>query len=232
MKRMVYFLAAAVAVVVAGFGALSQASASTAPAALDDASFTQAWSGAGSEFLPCEAGILTWEFNLAGPTMASSATLSVDGVSHPGVQTGDFSWSFTSPGSGVTTSSNVFVTYTAPKQLFESAVGIVSCDTTETHTTTVPSTVPTTTQTTETTPVETTETSVLPTESTRTTTTRVLPTESTRPVPTAVEAGISGPPASGGSSSHLLSAIGIIGGLTVAAGGAFALMRRRGQHEA
>ncbi len=225
MKRMVYFLAAAVAVVVAGFGALSQASASTAPAALDDSSFTQAWNGAGSEFLPCEDGILTWEFNLAGPTMASSATLSVNGVSHPGVQTGDYTWSFTSPGSGVTTSSDVFVTYTAPKELFEAAVGIVSCDVNETHTTTVPSTVPTTTQTTETTPVK-------PTESTRTTTTRVLPTESTRPVPTAVEAGISGPPSSGGSSSHLVSAIGILGGLTVAAGGAFALMRRRGQHEA
>jgi len=106
MKRMVYFLAAAVAVVVAGFGALSQASANTASSALGDATFTQAWGGAGAEFLPCEDGILTWEFNLAGPTMASSATLSVDGVTHPGVQTGDFTWSFTSPGSGVTTSSD------------------------------------------------------------------------------------------------------------------------------
>ncbi len=225
MKRMVYFLAAAVAVVVAGFGALSQASANTASSALGDATFTQAWGGAGAEFLPCEDGILTWEFNLAGPTMASSATLSVDGVTHPGVQTGDFTWSFTSPGSGVTTSSDVFVTYTAPHELFESAVGIVSCDSYETHTTTVPTTTQTTTPVTQTT-----TTNVLPSTSTRTT--RVLPTESTRPVPTAVEAGISGPPASGGSSSHILSAIGILGGLTVAAGGAFALMRRRGQHEA
>ncbi len=225
MKRMVYFLAAAVAIVIAGFGALSQASANTAPAALDDSSYTQAWGGAGAEFLPCEDGILTWEFNLAGPTMASSATLSVNGVTQPGVQTGDFTWSFTSPGAGVTASSDVFVTYMAPQQLFEAAVGIVSCDTNETHPTTVPTTAPTTTQTTETTPV-------LPSESTRTTTTNVLPTESTRPVPTAVEAGISGPPASGGSSSHVLSALGILGGLAIAASGAFALMRRRGQHEA
>jgi hypothetical protein len=52
-------------------------------------------------------------------------------------------------------------------------------------------------------------------------------------VPTEIDAGIGGPTSgSSGSSSHLMSALGIIGGLALAGAGGFALVRRRGQHEA
>ncbi len=246
MKRLVYVLVAAVAALVAGFGVLSNASASSSTAALGNPTFTQDWNGAGSEFLPCEAGTLTWEFNLAGPTQADpSVTLTVNGANYPGVQTGDFTYSFTSPGAGVTTSSNVFVTYSAPKKLQEAAVSIVSCDTEETtstsptestNTSPTESTNTSPTESTNTSPTESTNTSpsesTLPSESTRTSPNEsTLPSESTRPVPTAVDAGVSGP-TSGGGSSHLGSVLGVLGGLALASAGAFALMRRRGQHEA
>jgi MYXO-CTERM domain-containing protein len=232
MKRITAFLSIAVGLLVLGFGAFSQASASTVLQA-DDPTFTSTWNGAGSELLPCE-GTVTWEFSLAGPTMASSAELSVDGVTHPGTQTSDFSWEFTSPGSGLTAASTVFVTYTAPHELFESAIGILRCDNEETTppTETTPTeTTPTETTPTETTPTETTV-STLPSESTRPTTSSVLPSESTRPIPTAIDAGISGPTSGSGGSSPLIAGIGMLAGLALAVAGAFALIRRRGQHEA
>jgi hypothetical protein len=50
-------------------------------------------------------------------------------------------------------------------------------------------------------------------------------------VPTEIEAGISGTSSDAGP-SKLMSGLGILGGLALASAGAFALMRRRGQHEA
>lgn len=229
MRRFIVLLSAVVASMftVVGIGALTPANAA-------DPSFTQNWGGAGSEWLPCENGTLTWQFDLAGPTQASSATISVNGVTHPGVQTGDLSWSFTSPGTGVTTSSTVFVTYTAPDQLFEAAVSIVSCDSYETTpTTTIPSTVPpSTVPSTSTVPPSTApSTSTVPPSTAPSTSTVPPNTQPTRPVPTEIEAGVAGPTSSAGQEGPTgLVIVGLLAGVTLAAAGVWALSNRRGRH--
>jgi MYXO-CTERM domain-containing protein len=138
-----------------------------------------------------------------------------------------------------TTSTTTIPTITTDTAPTTSTTTIPTITTDTAPTTSTSSTAPTTSTTTiptiTTNTVPTTSTSTIPSTSTTTQPSEsTLPSESTRPseaVPTAVDAGISGP--TGGSGQPpMMSFVGIFGGLAMAAAGAFALLRRRGQHEA
>ena len=78
----------------------------------------------GADNLPCTGGTLLWIFT--GHT-ATSATLYLNGNAYPGDQRGNGAYQFTTPGTGVTTSSSATVQYTGPGQT-NAVVTISHCD--------------------------------------------------------------------------------------------------------
>jgi hypothetical protein len=112
MKRLIISI---MATIMCAFGAVAVVTNFTTTGAnAVEESHSLAWNHKrGADNLPCTGGTLLWIFT--GQT-ATSATLYLNGNAYPGDQRGNGAYQFTTPGTGVTTSSNAVVQYTGPVQ--------------------------------------------------------------------------------------------------------------------
>lgn len=111
MKRLIISILATLAAIFGTVAVATNFSASGANAV--EETHQLAWNGKrGADNLPC-SGSLLWIFTGKG---ATSATLYLNGSAYPGDQRGNGAYQFTTPGTGVTTTTSAVVWYTGPVQ--------------------------------------------------------------------------------------------------------------------